>query len=74
MTLPSLKDFSYVGFALLGGFAVLLGPRHEDLTHFSLWPDALKFVAFVSGVAALAFAFGYALAWSRREDREDREA
>lgn len=73
MTLPNLKDFGYVAGALFLAVCILLTPRLEDLTRFSLWPEAFKWAAITAIVALLAYAFGYAHAWSRREDM-DREA
>jgi hypothetical protein len=74
MTLRLLKDIAFLGGILLLTYGFVAIMAYRDLTGFDLWPEYLKWglvnliCCGVVGVAA------YALAMSRREDREDREA
>lgn len=74
MTAHNLKDIAYVFGALSLAFGAMLIAIGKDITGFHLWPEALKLTVWTAIFTGLAFSWGYVLAWSRREDREDREA
>lgn len=74
MTLPNRQDITFVGGALVALFGIGLAHYRRDLSAYELWPDALKAAALCAFFGVGGVVFGYALAMSRREDREDREA
>ena len=69
MTAPHARDLAYVAGALILAFGAIGTAFAPGLTAFGLWPDFLKLAAWTAIFCGIAFAFGYSLAWSRREDR-----
>lgn len=73
MTLPHLKDFGIVGGMLLAGLVIVLAHIRQDLSLYALWPEALRVAALCALFHLGGFVLGYTLAWSRREDAENKE-
>jgi hypothetical protein len=74
MTLRHLKDIAFLGGILLATYGAVAIITYRDITGFDLWPEYLKWGLVNLICCGIVAVCAYALAWSRREDREDREA
>jgi hypothetical protein len=73
MTLPHLKDIAFIAGCLLLTYGGLVIIMYRDITGFDLWPEVIKWGLVNLICCGFVAVAAYALAWSRREDR-DREA
>ena len=64
-------DLLYFGGAVAILFIAVAAYKRQDISHYALWPDFVKWALEFAIVAAFAFAAGYGLAWARREDKKE---
>jgi uncharacterized membrane protein len=69
-----IKDIAFIGGILTVTYGLVTIMAYRDTTGFDLWPDYLKWGLVNLICCGIVAVCAYALAWSRREDGEDREA